>query len=52
MGDFNINTLNYKDTTDFIPTINTPTRIIAASKTLIDHIFYDFTNKISAGNNY
>ena len=62
MGNFNINILNYnsdKDTTDFIdtmyasslsPTINTPTRITATSKTLIDNIFYDFTKKISAGN--
>ena len=56
MGDFNINLLNYdsdKDTTYFVdtmyassfyPTINTPTRITATSKTLIDNIFYnDFT---------
>ena len=63
MGDFNINILNcdsVKDITDFIdtmyasslyPTINSPTRVIAASKTLIDNIFYnDFTKKISAGN--
>ena len=63
MGDFNINILNYdsdKDTTNFIhkmyasslyPTISTPTRITATSKTLIDNIFYnDFAKKISAGN--
>ena len=63
MGDFNINILNCdsdKDTTDFIdtmyasslyPTINTPTRITATSKTLIDNIFYnDFTKRNSAGN--
>ena len=63
MGDFNINILNCdsdKDTTYFIdtmyasslyPTINTPTRIIATSKTLIDNIFYnDFTKKILVGN--
>ena len=63
MGDFNINLLNYdsdKDTTYFVdtmyassfyPTINTPTRITATSKTLIDNIFYnDFTEKIVAGN--
>ena len=63
MGDFNINILNcdsVKDITDFIdtmygsslyPTINSPTRITAASKTLIDNILYnDFTKKISAGN--
>ena len=63
MGDFNINLLNYdsdKDTTYFVdtmyassfyPTINTPTRITATSKTLIDNIFYnDFTEKNFAGN--
>ena len=63
MGDFNINLLNYdsdKDTTYFVdtmyassfyPTINTPTRITATSKTLIDNIFYnDFNEKIVAGN--
>ena len=63
MGDFNINILNCdsdKDTADFVdtiygpslyPTINTPTRIIATSKTLIDNMFYnDFTIKITAGN--
>ena len=63
MGDFNINLLNYdsdKDTTYFVdtmyassfyPTINTPTRVTATSKTLIDNIFYnDFTEKIVAGN--
>ena len=62
-GDFNINLLNYdsdKDTTDFVdtmyassfyPAINTPTRITATSKTLIDNIFYnDFAKKIVAGN--
>ena len=59
MGDLNINILNCdsnKDTADFVnviyaslsyPTINTPTGIIATSKTLIDNIFYnDFTKKI------
>ena len=63
MGDFNINILNCdsdKDISNFIdtmyasslyPTIKTPTRITATSKTLIDNIFYnDFTKKISAGN--
>ena len=63
MGDFNINILNCdsdKDTTYFIdtmytlllcPTINTPVRITATPKTLIDIIFYNsFTKKISAGN--
>ena len=63
MSDYNINILNCdsdKDTTDFIDTmhpsslystVNTPTRIIATSKALIDNIFYnDFTIKISAGN--
>ena len=63
MGDFHINILNCdsdKDITDFkdtmyasslYPTNNTPTRITATSKTLIDNIFYnDFTKKISAGN--
>ena len=63
MGDFNINILNCdsdKDTADFIdiiylsslyPTINTPTRITATSKTLIDNIFHNnFTRKITAGN--
>ena len=47
MGDFDINTLNYdsdKDTTDFVPTINTTIRVIAASKTLIGNVFYDFIN--------
>ena len=49
-----------KDTADFVDTIyasllyttiNTPTRITATSKTLIDNIFHnDFTNKITAGN--
>ena len=61
--DFNTNLLTYdsdKDTTDFVdtmyassfyPTINTPTRITATSKTLIDNIFYnDFTKKVVAGN--
>ena len=61
-SDFNINLLNYdsdKDTTDFVdtmyassfyPAINTPTRITATSKTLIDNIFYiDFAKKIVAG---
>ena len=59
MGDLNINILNCdsnKDTADFVdviyasllyPTINTPTQIIATSKTLIDNIFYnDFNKKI------
>ena len=63
MGDFNINILNCdsdKDTADFVDTIyasslnrtiNTPTRITATSKTLIDNIFYnDFTRKITARN--
>ena len=57
MGDFNINILNCdsdKDATDFIdtvyafsfyPTINTPKRITAPLKTLIDNIFYNFTKK-------
>ena len=62
MGDLYINILNCdsdKDTTDFIdtmyasslyPTINTPTRITATSKTLIDNIFYnDFTKKYQQG---
>ena len=62
-GDFNINILKCdsdKDTADFVdtiyasslyPTINTPTRITATSKTLIDNLFYnDFTTKITAGN--
>ena len=61
--DFNINILNCdsdKDTTDFVDTIyasllyatiNTPTRITATSKTLIDNIFYnDFTKKVTPGN--
>ena len=61
--DFNTNLLTYdsdKDTIDFVdtmyassfyPTINTPTRITATSKTLIDNIFYnDFTKKVVAGN--
>ena len=48
-----------KDTTDLIgtmytsslyPTIKTPTRITATSKTLIDNIFDDFTKKNFAGN--
>ena len=35
----------------FYPTINTPTRITATSKTLIDNIFYNpFTKNILAGN--
>ena len=62
MDDFNINILNCasdKDTSDFIdtmyasslnPTINTPTRITATSKTLIDIFYNDFTKKNSAGN--
>ena len=63
MEDFNINLLKYdsdKDTTDFgdtmyassfYRTINTPTRITATSKTLIDNIFYnDSTKKVVAGN--
>ena len=61
--DFNTNLLTYdsdKDTIDFVdtmyassfyPTINTPTRITATSKTLIDNIFYnDFTKNVVAGN--
>ena len=49
-----------KDTADFVDTIyasllyttiNTPTRITATSKTLIDNIFHNnFTRKITAGN--
>ena len=63
MGDFNINIVNCdsdKDTSDFVDTmyasplfftINTPTRITATSKTLINNIFYNgFTKKNSAGN--
>ena len=63
MGDFNVNIPNHdsdKDTTDFVdtmsasslyPTINTPTRITATSKTLIVNIFYnDFTKNVVAGN--
>ena len=63
MDDFNINILHCdsdKDTSNFIdtmyasssyPTINTPTRITATSKTLIDNIFYnDFTKNFLAGN--
>ena len=63
MGYFNINILNCdsdKDTADFVdiiyasslhPTINTPTRITATWKNLIDNIFYnDFTRKITAAN--
>ena len=59
MGDFNINILNCdsdKDTADFVdtiyvsslyPTINTPTRITATAKILVDNILYnDFTKKI------
>ena len=62
MDDFNINILHCdsdKDTSNFIdtmyasssyPTINTPTRITATSKTLIDNIFYnDFTKKFRQG---
>ena len=61
MGDFNKKLPNYdsdKDTTDFVdimyapsfyPTINTPTRITATSKTLIDNIIYNyFTKKVVA----
>ena len=34
----------------FYPTINTPTRIIANSKTLIDNIFYNgFSKKVVGG---
>ena len=60
--DFNTNLLTYdsdKDTIDFVdtmyassfyPTINTPTQIIATSKTLIDNIFYNgFTKKVVGG---
>ena len=63
MGDFNISILNCeydKDTSEFIdlmyassfyPTINTPTRIISTSKTLIDNIFYNcFTKDVMSGN--
>ena len=62
MGDSKINFLNYdseNDTTYFVdtmyassfyPTINTPTQIIATSKTLIDNIFYNgFTKKVVGG---
>ena len=58
MGDFNVNLLNYdsdKGATEFLDTmhpssfystINTPSRITATSKMLIDNIFYnDFTKK-------
>ena len=61
MGDFNKKLPNYdsdKDTTDFVdimyapsfyPTINTPTRITATSKMLIDNIIYNyFTKKVVA----
>ena len=63
MGDFNINLLNCnidKSTSDYVdtlyshaffPTINSPTRITANSKTLIDNIFYnDVTKNIISGN--
>ena len=66
MGDFNINILNYdsdKDAADVFvdtisasllyPTINTPTWITVALKTIIDNynIFYnDFTKKFMCGN--
>ena len=63
MGDFNINLLNcnmdkstshYVDTLyshAFFPKINSPTRITANSKTLIDNIFYnDVTKNIISGN--
>ena len=58
--DFNTNLLTYdsdKDTTDFVdtmyassfyPTINTPTRITATSKMLIDIIYNYFTKKVVA----
>ena len=61
--DFNINFLNcnidknssnYVDTLyshDFFPTINSPTRITANSKTLIDNIFYNNTTKIIISGN-
>ena len=57
-GDFNVNLLNYdsdKGATEFLDnmypssfysTINTPSRITATSKMLIDNVFYnDFTKK-------
>ena len=63
MGDYNINILNcnsnnetsdFTDTmyaSSFYPTINTPTRITATSKILIDNIFYNtVTKNILAGN--
>ena len=37
-------------TSSLYPTIKTPTRITATSKTLIDNIFDDFTKKNFAGN--
>ena len=62
MGDFNINlncnidknTSNYVDilySHAFFPTINSPTRITANSKTLIDNIFYNNTTKIIISGN-
>ena len=63
MGDFNINLLNCnidKNTSDYVdtlyshaffPAINSPTQIIANSKTLINNIFYnDVTKNVIAGN--
>ena len=38
------------DASSFYPTINTPTRITATSKTLIDNIFYNgFSKKVVGG---
>ena len=63
MGDFNINLLNCiidKNTSDYVdnlyshtffPTINSPLRITAYSKTLIDNIFHNnVTKNIISGN--
>ena len=63
MRDYNINLLNCnidKNTSDYVdtlyshaffPTIKSPTRITANSKTLIDNIFYDdVTKTIISGN--
>ena len=61
MGEFNINlncnidksTSDYVDTLyshAFFPTINSPTRITANSKTLIDNIFYNDVTKNISGN--
>ena len=63
MGDFNINLLNCnidKNASDYVdilyshaffPTINSPTRVTANSKTLIDNIFCnDVAKNIISGN--